>query len=345
RRPGLGGWQMSDDYRGLGWRYGTLGVQRLGGMLAPVTFVLPNGRQVSPMHVAPWADEPAAAGLPGILRRLRGEWPCLPYGYAADNAAAPAEWKAVMGVPVPDEEIHGFSSNHDWRWEEGDDASLRLSIVYPVASPVSHLVRTVTPDPKAPAVDTTMTAYIRTACRLPMGIHATFRLPEAPGSARIEPAPFRVGRSFPGAVEPGKDVFAVDAKFDDLAKVPGAAGGTVDASRVPLPTDTEALLLLLDIGGEVALANTAEGYRVRLSWQQEHFPSLQFWYSNRGRAEPPWNGRHLALGMEPICGAFDMGTNASAGDNPISRSGTATARDFAAGEIFTTRYRISAEAL
>ena len=71
-----------DDYRGLGWAHGALTVQRLGAMLAPVTFVLADGRQVSPFHIAPWADEPGSDALPGILRKLRGEWPCVPFGYS-----------------------------------------------------------------------------------------------------------------------------------------------------------------------------------------------------------------------------------------------------------------------
>ncbi len=59
----------------------------------------------------------------------------------------------------------------------------------------------------------------------------------------------------------------------------------------------------------------------------------------------PWNGRHLALGMEPICSPFGLGPATAAADNPLARSGFATARDFAAGEVFATRYRIAAEAL
>ena len=55
--------------RDLSWAHGTLTVQRLGGMLAPVTFVLKNGLQVSPMHIAPWADEPGSEELQGVVTR------------------------------------------------------------------------------------------------------------------------------------------------------------------------------------------------------------------------------------------------------------------------------------
>jgi hypothetical protein len=59
----------------------------------------------------------------------------------------------------------------------------------------------------------------------------------------------------------------------------------------------------------------------------------------------PWNGRHLALGMEPICSPFGLGPAVARADNPMAKVGTPTARDFTAGEAFTTRYRIEAEAL
>ena len=74
-------------------------------MLAPLAFLLPNGRQVSPMHVAPWAEEPVAATLPGILQRLRGDWPCVPFGYAVDDPTAPPEWARLNGPSEPGEEI------------------------------------------------------------------------------------------------------------------------------------------------------------------------------------------------------------------------------------------------
>src|SRR6476620_7496098 len=117
-------------YRALAWPHGVLAVQRLGAMLAPVTFILADGRQVSPMHIAPWAGEPGAEALPGVLRRLRGEWPCVPFGYSVPAEGFAAEWALSILPGSPDEEVHGHSSNHDWRWEDSSDASLRLSMEY-----------------------------------------------------------------------------------------------------------------------------------------------------------------------------------------------------------------------
>lgn len=330
-------------YRGLGWEHGALTVQRHAAMLAPLTFLLPNGRQASPMHVAPWAGEPGTEELPGILRRLRGEWPCVPFGYSVPGEGFPAEWTRSMAPPAPDEEVHGHSSNHPWTWESDDGNRLRLSIGYPASSPVKRLERTITPDPDAPAVDLELVVETREACRLPLGLHPTFRLPLEPGRTRIEPASFAEGRTYPGTVEPSAPLFASDQAFSSLTSVPGRDGRSIDASRLPFSTDTEELLQLNGIDGSVALVNEAEGYRVRLTWQKEHFPSLLLWFSNRGRQMAPWNGRHLALGMEPICSPFGLGSATACADNPIARSGTPTARDFAAREVFTTRYRIEAE--
>jgi hypothetical protein len=336
---------LTDAYRGLGWKHGALTVQRHAAMLAPLTFLLPNGRQVSPMHVAPWAEEPGIEAQPGILQRLRGEWPCVPFGYSVPNDGFPTEWAKLMGPAAPDEEVHGHSSNHAWNWEESNDHSLALSIEYPATSPIRRLERRITPDPAAPAVDIELRIEVRDACRLPIGLHPSFKLPMEAARAAIEPARFDNGRTYPGTVEPSAPLFAIDKTFSSLGSVPGRDGSTIDASRLPFATDTEELLQLNNIDGTVALANAAEGYRVRLRWQKEHFPSLLLWISNRGRKTAPWNGRHLALGIEPICSPFGLGPATALSDNPIARSGTPTARQFAAGEIFVTRYRIEAEPL
>ena len=334
-----------DAYRGLGWKHGALTVQRHAAMLAPLTFLLPDGRQVSPMHVAPWADEPRTEDLPGILQRLRGEWPCVPFGYSVPGEGFPAEWAKSMAPAAPDEEVHGHSSNHPWTWEADDGRSLRLSIDYPASSPIRRLQRSITPDAGAPAVDIKLTIEAREACRLPLGLHSTFRLPLEPGRAHIEPGPFDSGRTYPGTVEPSAPLFAIDRTFSSLSAVPGRDGSVIDVSRLPFATDTEELLQLNGIDGSIALANEAENYRVRITWQKEHFPSLLLWFSNRGRKLAPWNGRHLALGMEPISSPFGLGPATAIADNPIAKSGTPTARAFTAGEIFTTRYRIEAEPL
>lgn len=81
---------VQDETRSLTWAGGRVDVQRLGAMSVP-SFVL-DGRVVQPMHVAPWAHEPGMADEAGILRSLRGEWPCVPFGYTVPASAVAEAW-------------------------------------------------------------------------------------------------------------------------------------------------------------------------------------------------------------------------------------------------------------
>ncbi|WP_077963319.1 hypothetical protein [Ensifer adhaerens] len=329
--------------RALAWAHGCLSVQSLGGMLGPVLFLLPDGRQVSPLQVAPWGNDPERETLPEILRELRGEWPCVPFGSDADRTL-PVGWSArgesFDGAGVP----HGHSSNAHWAWGACDDGQITMGCRYPENHPIRLLRRRIAPDPSATAIDITLEIEARRPCRLPIGLHPTFRLPSRPGSVTIEPGAYDHVWSFPGDVEPGAALFAPDRQWSSLGKVETREGAMLDASQVPLVEETEDLLQLSGMDGSLALHYRDEGFRARLSWQKEHFPSLLLWYSNRGRKAYPWNGRHVALGVEPIASAFDIGPALSTGDNPIAASGVATAIAFEPDQAFTTRYRLSVEA-
>jgi hypothetical protein len=336
---------MSEEaYRGLGWEHGSLVVQRYAAMLAPITFVLADGRQVSPMQVAPWAQEPGVAD--GVLKKLRGDWPCVPFGISPETKSGwPADWAATMKPREAWEEQHGYCSNHDWAWIETDGQSIHMAIDCPRDNPVKRVERKVTPDPKGPAVDLEVRVEVWEDIELPIGLHPTFRLPTIPGGARIEPGPFREGHTYPTVFEAGASRFALNVPFGDLAAVPTDMGSTIDATRIPFIEDSEDLLLLNGIDGTAALANLAEGYRVRMTWQPEHFPTLALWLTNKGRKMPPWNGRHQAIGMEPICSPYGLGPSTARADNPMKAAGTPTAFAFKAATPFVTKYRIAAEAL
>lgn len=117
----------------------------------------------------------------------------------------------------------------------------------------------------------------------------------------------------------------------------------LDLSRQPLAQKTEELLQLVNLRGRSSLLNPLENYCANLSWDAEHFPSLLLWISNHGRQQAPWPGRNLALGVESICSAFELGLQISGADNPITLRGIATARTRKAKETFVTRYRIEIE--
>jgi hypothetical protein len=331
---------MSQDKRALAWDHGVTSVESLGGMLGATSFVLPDGRQVAPLQIAPWGNEPGGENLPGILRRLRGEWPCVPFGSDADRAPM-GDWPGSHSASTVDSFPHGFGANNNWTFVEGG-TGIALSIAYPDDHPIASLERRVTPDANAAALDFELVINVRQDCELPLGLHPCFRLPAKPGAMHIEVGADVSGATFPIATD-ASSIFQQDQFLPHWNDVPLLDGSRLDVSRLPLPHNTEELVQLIDMPGHAALWNSAEGYRVRLKWNRDHFPSALLWFTNRGRTFAPWNGRHLALGLEPICSAFDLGQQISAADNPISRRGVATARKFTAGERFVTRYRVEVE--
>ena len=118
------------DYVGLAWRCGTLSIQRMGGMLAPLTLILKDGRQISPLYLAPWAAAAIRPELPPILQALRGEWPCVPFGSYRAGTGFPPEWAAVAGDGAGDPYLHGYGSNVAWEWARVDSTSVELRCRY-----------------------------------------------------------------------------------------------------------------------------------------------------------------------------------------------------------------------
>lgn len=343
----------SDATRTLNWAHGSLSVQRLGAMLAPVRFDLPSGRSAEPLHIAPWAEDGTVsqdelAAMPPILRRLRGEWPCVPFG-ADEPESLSQDWPTSMGRASPllsGAPPHGESSNFEWNWESGARDHLCLSLDYPEQHPVARVERDIIPDPQATAVELVLRITPRRNCYLPLGLHPTFALPAKARAARIHPPASKQIRSYPGSLDPGAEIFAPDAVFNELTNAPDHKGGLMDASRVPFDAAGEDLLQLVGVEqGQISLDNHTEKYRVTLRWNAEHFPSLLIWFSNRGRQQMPWLGRHTALGLEPICSAFDLGAAIANSANPIAASGVPTSIPLRAGEVFETRYQIAADDL
>jgi hypothetical protein len=325
----------------IAWAHGMASVQSLGGMLGPVTFLLPDGRQVSPLHVAPWFDDPDRTAQPPILQELRGEWPCVPFGTDAPRTL-PDGWSAAGetfdGADIP----HGHSANAEWVFTDISPDRLTLTCDYPDTHPIRRLARTIAADPHAPALDITLTVQARRPCRLPIGLHPTLRLPTA-GQARLDPSSFREGRVFPLDVEPGQGLFDPGSIFSSLAEVPHRMGGFLSLAALPATENTEELVQLIGVTGGFRLHHP-DDWTVTLDWDTAHFPSLLLWISNRGRAYAPWNSRHVALGVEPVCTAFDLGPAVSTAPNPISAAGIPTAHSFHPDTPFTTSYRIGVTA-
>lgn len=322
-------------------------VQPLGGMLGPAVYDL-GGRGVEPFAVAPWAEEPGAAALPGVLQRLRGEWPCVPFGMPQTRRDLPDDWTAGLGTAAPvDPDPHGYGANHAWTLTQESASGVLAAIGYPAEHPVRWLERTVRGDAAAPAIDLTLTIHARRDAALPIGLHPTFRLPDDRRGARLVLSGETVrAYTFPVDAEPGRSRFAPDQRGVPPARLATTAGGIADLAALDLTGDSEDLVLLTGLAGRIALENVAEGYRVTVTWDAAALPACLLWISNQGRRFPPWNGRFRALGIEPIAAPFDLGTTyAASTGHPLARAGLTTAVPLKAGRPWVTGYRIACEAL
>ena len=319
-------------------------VQPLGAMLGPAHFRV-GERTVQPFAVAPWADDPPALldTLPPLLRRLRGEWPCVPFGMPEPRRDLHADWLAGLGEGVAiDPEPHGTAAGRPWSLLRQAPSELRLAIDLPAPHPIARLERTVSADPQDPALHMSLSIVPRADTLLPFGVHPVFALPEESGAARLVLAPSARVWTFPGVLEPGISRIEPDQRDAHPGTLRLSDGGTVDATRLPLPFTTEELLLVTGAAGQIELLDHRAGTRMTLRWDNAVFPCCALWLSNRGRTAYPWNGRFLAVGIEPVCAPFDLGVlharNAAA---PLARAGIPCAHPFRASVPFDTRYSIS----
>ena len=324
----------------IAWDYGCAEVHALGGMLGPVCYRTGSGREVQPFFLPPWMGEEEAGALTGLLRGLRGEWPCVPFG--VERAEPVPGWEGTAAA-IGDGSPHGHGANHDWQLIDRSKDWVLIGIDYPAGHPVRRLKRRIAGRNGEAALDLELEVEAAWDIDLCLGLHPTFRLPEATGMAEIEIAGSGRGLTFPAPLDASSHA-APGQWFDRLDQVPGRTGAAVDFSRQPFAIPNEDLLQLQATGGSVRLLNHEEGWAARIDYDPDLFPSLVLWVSNRGWTSYPWSGRTRVLGIEPARAVFDLGQPVSADPaNPLAQAGVRTSVRLAAGDCIRTAYAISVE--
>lgn len=290
-----------------------------GAMLQDVVFAVGKDQDFRPFAQAAWSAE-AREGQPGEqplhLRHLGGEWPCVPYGSSA-----------------ADPEHHGFGSNHYWQCNAASANAIDLSIEYPADSKVRRLSRKIALSETTPEIFCTLAVEVRETCRLPIGIHPIFRLPETEG----------IDLSVPGA----RKWAAIPAPYRPQgARLSGggAAGLTDDTGvSVHFPRDfadyTAELVQAFDLPGRVDLSFQVEGARASLIWDAGVLPHCHFWLANPHVFTGLGSFRGLAV--EPIASWFDRGCD-QLGEAGAEAEG-AFGVNLSPETAWTFNYRITAE--
>ena len=330
----------------LDWSHGQVTVHAGAAALGRTRFRLEDGRFVEPFHEAPWitAGEMVEPGL----ANLRGDWPCLPFGrlYDSDDPLVGA-WRELVDASLPeaadplgpsDHLLHGYSAASEWKLVSLTREAITLGLDYPGDSPIARITRTIRPIDGQAGLDVSVEIQARPPCVRPFGFHPNFALRGKPGSFRIELGPYRFGLSHPVAEAAARA--EPDRRFTTLAEVAVKSGGHERFDRLPFADDREDILQLCGIEGGVHLVDEHDRVAWDLSWDTAKLPSCLLWMSNRGRKFPPWNGRHLCVGVEPVASAFDFGSVIAASDNPIAQSGVRTAITIEPETLLTLGWRI-----
>lgn len=297
-------------------------VTRLGGQMAPVTFYRDSDRPVAPYYISPWQGENLPLTVP-VEVPLRGDFFCMPFG---GNAK-----------PLDDEKQppHGETAGSPWTLvgvqRRGRTTTLELSIA-PTVRP-GRVTKQLT------LVDGQNVVYSRHVLSgftgpMSLGHHPTLRLPDQEGGMRVTTSPFVYGMTCPVLFsDPTQGAYqslAVGRKFTDLGRVPTLwkDPAVADLTRFPARTGFTDLIAIfkkpLGTPAWMAAVNAKEGYAWFSLKNADQLPATVYWIENRGRHNPPWNGRNRCLGLEDVCAYFAEGLAESVEPNAIAASGIPT---------------------
>jgi hypothetical protein len=308
-----------------------LGVNRFGGQLGPVRFVL-DDRTIEPMHRAPWLDEPGAADST-MLQNLQGDFFCAPFG---ENDLLPGDGNA-----------HGLTANGVWREVVATGTRLELELQDEVAG--ARVRKEVSLRPGEPVVYQVHRLEGGEGA-LPLGHHAMIRAPVGE-RLKLSFAPWTFAGTPPKPVEGdasrGRSLLRYPQRIYDLRRAETTTGGTVDLCRYPtLDSSEEIVMLVTDprelIGWSAAVAPESGWIWFGLR-PNTVLRNTLLWLSNGGRDYRPFLGRHRrVLGIEEVTSYFHLGHRASTEPNELSHSGMTTSIPLQPGVPTVTRYAFGA---
>jgi len=304
-------------------------VYPMAALFTDIEFKLSSGRWVKPLATAPWGEARDPA-IPGHLRRLGGEFFCLPFGGGGTVRDPVAGWENLT-TAAANEPMHGPAANEDWQIIAQDRHSVRLSLDLREDFAVSRIERCITLGDDRPFARSTVMLEIRRDGRLPVAFHPILRLPENLSRLQLS-ADFAQGFTYPALIEPDRMACEPGKTFASLRHVPKRRGGAVDLSRLPLGPRVDDVVLLAGMNGPLRAAFHDDGYELTVDWPRNLLPHCLVWIHDRGIDVPPWGASYRGIGIEPLASAFDAPWAVSVADNPLTKAGFATALPVSQGQ-------------
>lgn len=302
-----------------------LAITVTGGQLAPVTFFPGTSNPIRPYAIAPWAEEPIPASTPPVLATLRGDFFCSAFG---------GNDEPVRGQRLP---LHGETANNPWegiaQGETYAGAWLRLGIDLPLQGGRCQATTALLADHSVVYQRHDFTGLTGA---LNPGHHATLKLPDVPGSARLSFSSARFAHTYLEPLEHAANnsasALAPNVEIKDLRRARCADSSVTDLTSYPARRGFEDLAVVcadptLPFAWS-AVTVAEEGYAWFALRNPQQLASTLLWFSNGGRGYSPWSGRHVnVLGVEDMTAFFHVGLAASSRPNLLSAHGIRTYLD------------------
>lgn len=297
----------------------TLSIDASVGHIAGLT-VRDGARLLTPLHRAPWVDDPVSSfpsGTAPNVRRLSGDFFCAPFG-RNDIEDAPS---------------HGWPANSAWDHTDLIRHHDRITAIYRLARPVmgASVEKRITLVAGHPFVYQEH-SFAGGAGAVSAAHHVMVQMQEG-GDLAFSPKARAL--TPPQALETdpsrGRSILAYPAQTKDLTAFPLASGGEADLTKYPPGVGHEDFLTLIEAPGRTlgwsVVSRKAEQDRILVLKCPQVLPVTMLWMSNGGRDYAPWSGRHTGvLGIEDAR-ASPLGHADSCGENEFTRTGVATAFD------------------
>ncbi len=301
-----------------GWRLTgktvDLFVTTAGAQLAPASFRLESGKTVEPFYMSPWQYVPQSEIAEPVLRPMRGDFFCLPFG-------------GGKGHPG-----HGEAAGSDWTLVKETANSLTLELKTRAVPGTIRRTIAVRDNDSAIYLRHELIGYTGS---MPLGSHPILPMPEEGEKMFLCSSPFALGLTRPGIFsDPSKREYqrlAPGELFTDLRKLPlnTREPAHQDYSTFPTPCGFVDLFCLMKRPGAdpawMAAVYPERGYLWFALKDAAQLPATALWCANSGRYAPPWNGDVRCFGVEEVCAAFDLGLEASLEENLMTRAGFPTA--------------------
>lgn len=296
------------------------------GHLFPVRFFF--GKDIiEPMHIAPWTNETLDSSIPPMLKYLRGDFFCAPFGasdFLEDETRA-----------------HGASANDRWNSIQKNNSVIKLKLSKKILG--AELTKEVSIGENETVVYQKHT-FIGGSGKIPVGHHAMLKIP---GKAFISFSDFVFGSTPPEIVEPnpeqGRSILKYPQQFSDITAVQRFDNKTINISTYPFENNHEDLYMVIsnkeNLFGWSTVCCPNEGWLWYSIKNTNDLPNTVVWLSNGGRYYPPFSSRHKnVIGIEETCSFFHLGHKTSLEKNYLNEQGFKTSVELIENTIIEIPY-------